>query len=187
MTISKHDPKCSLLSTATALNGRFALATLSSLYGLGSQKFPFHCGFLSVHSWLAFLQSDPKAQISSHDIFLRFLHFDHRTTLAYQHFWERIYAREMFFLSSARSFFAWLGLLWSVLSDMQALLIFCRNKSRGPRTLAWRVCFFSLFLSNRLCSLVNSKSSLLRTIRRLLRSPSSLLLLVRCCLYLTFN
>lgn len=152
-------------------------------------KISFPLRFLLGTFLARVLRSDVKAQISSHDIFLRLLHFDHRTTFsASALLGKRIYVREDFLLSSARSFprVACLALKRSQ-RYASASPFFCRNKSRGPRTLAWRVCFFSLFLSNRLCSLVHLKPSLLWTIRRLLRFPSSLLSLVRCCLYLTFN
>lgn len=152
-------------------------------------KISFPLRFLLGTSLARVLQSDVQAQISSHDIFLRLLHFDHRTTFSVSALLgERTYVREDFLLSSARSFprVACFALKRSQ-RYASASPFFRRNKSRGPRTLAWRVCFFSLFLSNRLCSLVNLKPSLLWTIRRPLRFPPSLLLLVRCCLYLTFN
>lgn len=81
------------------------------IYGLGSTKFLFDC----CSSWYIPGSCLCKAiQKRRHHLttFTRDTYnFDHRTTLAYRHYWERIYARESFLLSSASSFLAWLDLL----------------------------------------------------------------------------
>jgi hypothetical protein len=76
-------------------------------------KFLFACGlFFSVYSWLAvFPKAIHKRRHHLTTFSLENLHFDHRTTLAYQRlFGKNIRKGRLPLLSSARSFLAWLWL-----------------------------------------------------------------------------